>query len=400
MAGTEIDVVVGLDVGTSGIAIAVMDNGYGAKQELLGLGFSPSIGIEKGVIVDMDAAAGAIRIAVAEAEAATGVNLNSVYASIDMPGMISRRGSVKYSIDNRRRINRRDLQEVRQKLYASILPTDYIVGQLIDIIFRIDGKPVAIPLGYKGKELHIEATVIAVPGDKMEKAQRCLRQAGLKVKQTVAGSLATAKAVLAVVEQELGAVCVDIGSSMTKVAYINHGMLEQMDIYPVGAGHITADLAVGLHTSMEVADAIKCKYGLQPITGHINVQNLSGRNYHTVPGELVNKIIRSRVEEIIDFVNQFITRLQLTSTLPGGVVVAGGGAMLNGLPELGQNYWAMSVRRGHSRGIPENKEEKEMFRYTNAVGSALWGASQKPAACKVEPATEIGIMGRLRNWLC
>lgn len=399
MAGTDKDIVVGLDIGTSGIAIAVLENGCGAKQEPLGFGYSPSIGIEKGCILDMESAVSAVKSAFAGVEVLKGVNTGSVYASVDMPGMVAGRGKSRLQFPGKRRITRRDLHEARQQLYQSVLPAGYAVVQVTGVQFFIDAGPVSMPVGCKGRELGMEATVVAAPGEQVEQVRRCLRSAGLRAIQTVAGPVAVTRAVLAGVEQELGVVCVDIGAGMTKAIYINYGRPEHMCIFPVGSGHITADLAVGLHTGMEEAESIKCRYGLDPIVGHINVQNLAGKNLHTVPGELVHRIIRSRVEEILDLVNQFIRQLRLAPSLPGGVVITGGGSRLAGLSELAKEWWDMPVRRGIPRAVPEKGRDDETYRYTTAIGLAMWGAGQRPGTRMPKRSMEGGIVGRFKSWL-
>jgi cell division protein FtsA len=229
--------------------------------------------------------------------------------------------------------------------------------------------------------------------------QRCLCEAGLKVKQTVAGPLAVAEAVLTGAERELGVVCVDIGAGLTRVAYINHGQLEEMEIFPVGSGHITSDLAVGLHTTLQAAEKIKIQYGLRHIDGHVGVPALSSPGEHNIPGSVVAEIIKLRIEEILDFIKRYIDKLQLTDSLPGGIVITGGGSRLTGLPEMAGAVLGMPVRVGAGRVQAENIPEEEAYRYVSAIGLGLRGSVQEPLARRVRRKTEGGILGRLKTWL-
>ncbi|WP_347488322.1 cell division protein FtsA [Desulfoscipio sp. XC116] len=399
MAGTvQKDVAVGLDIGTSGIYVAVLKNGYGAKQELLGLGYSPSVGVEKGRIVNPEEAATAVKKAVADARAAAGVAFTSVYVNIDGPELAAGPGNVKRAIARRQVIARRHLQELYRHLCETVLPAEWLVVQLVNNSFYIDGKHVDRPLGCRGRELGMEAVVLAVPERQMEQTLLCLRNADLKIAQTVAGPLAIAQTVLAGVERQLGVVCVDIGAGITKATFINHGILYRLNVFPVGGGHITADLAVGLHTSLKAAERVKIDYGLGSIAGHVNVPNLSGTDCNVISGELVHRIIRSRSEEILEFVKQFIKNLKLEASLPGGIVLTGGGALLCELPELARDYLKIPVRRGYNV-LLEGKASEDAYRYTTAVGLALWGTEHGQANCEAMRMAEGGFVGRFKSWL-
>jgi len=386
------DVVVGIDIGTSGIAVAVLNRSCGARQEPLGFGFCASISMEKGRIDDPGNAAIAVQKAMDEARIAAGVPFTSANVSIEGPELVTRHGSVKQTIARRQVIEWRDLQKLQQHLCETVLPADWSVIQLVNIRFYIDDKHVVRPQGFRGRELGLSATVLAVPGSQMEQTRQCLRNVDLQVTQIVAGALAAAQAVLAGVERQVGVICVDIGAGMTKAVFINHGMLYHLSIFPVGAGNVTADLAVGLHTSLEASEKIKKEYGLGSIPGHVYVPNLSRTGYNVVPGALVHKIIRSRIEEILDFVKQFIENLKLVSSVPGGIVITGGGAQLSGLSRLAQDYWMMPVRIGCNTLLRKEAPNEDAYRYITAIGLALWGNEQSQVA-------EGGYMGRLKSWL-
>lgn len=392
MAGTiQRDVTAGLDIGTSGIAVAVLNRGCGPKPEPLGYGFCPSMGVEKGRVIDPEDTATAVKKAVNDARVAAGVPFSSVYVNVDGPDIVARNDSVKQAIARRQVIERHDLHKLQLHFCETILPANWSVVQLVNIKFYIDGKHVTRPQGCRGRELGLSATVLAIPSKQMDQICQCLRNVDLQVNQTAVGPLAAAQAVLSGVERQLGVICVDIGAGLTKTVFINHDMLYHLSIFPVGAGHITADLAVGLHTSLEAAEKVKMEYGLGVINGHVQVPNLSGAGYNTVPGELVHKIIRSRIEEILDFVKQFIEKLKLEASLPGGIVLTGGGARLVGLPELAQDYWMIPVRRGYNMLLGEDVSDNEnAYRYTTAVGLALGGTGQRQVTCGVRRIVEGG----------
>ncbi|TYO95897.1 cell division protein FtsA [Desulfallas thermosapovorans] len=400
MAGTaQKDVVVGLDIGTSGIAVAVLKCGCGAKQEPLGFGYCPSIGVKNGQAVDIHDAAAAIKKAVSDARAAAGVPFDSVNIGIDGPELVVRHGREKQVMARRRAVDRQDLQNLQHKFSQAVLPADWAIVQLVNADFRIDGKHTARPLGCRGRELEMEATALAVPGSNLETTMLCLHNAGLQAVQSKVGSLATARAVLAAVEGQVGVVCVDMGAGMTRAIFINHGTLRYISVFPVGAGHITADLAVGLHTTLETAEKIKITYGLGSIDEEVRVPNISGTGCNVVSGKLVHRIIRSRIEEILEFVKQFLEHLELGASLPGGIVITGGGARLRGLLKMARDYWEMPVRRGCNTLLVESVPEEEAYRYNTAVGLALREPGQGQVPCGVKRMTEGGLVGRIKSWL-
>lgn len=390
--------VLGLDIGTSGIAASVLNCGCGAIQEPLGFGFCESMIVENGYIGAPEAAAYNVKKALDEAVQAAGGLLNAAYINVDGPELVTRIGSVKQTIARRQLINARDLSNLQQHLCETVLPEDILsVIQLVNIRFYIDGEQVFKPLGCRGRELGLSATVLAIPRRQMQQIHQCLRYAGLPVTETVVGALAAARAVLLGVERKLGVICVDFGAGMTKAVFINHNKLYKLSVFPAGAGNITADLAVGLHTSLEAAEKVKKEYGLGLIAGDVHVPNISDTGYHIVSGTLVQQIIKARIEEILDFVKGFIEELNLVASLPCGIVLTGGGALLKGLPEAAQEYCLMPVRIGSNLLLPEEEVVGEdAYRYTAAIGVASWGTSRAHPWLRQD--IEKNSIGRFKGW--
>lgn len=400
MARAETDFIVGLDTGTAGVTAVVLNTAGSAGQELAGVGYAPAVGFARGAITSPEDAVGSIKRAVADAELAAGVQVSYVYVCADVPGMLVLQGTGKYRVGSWRGISRVELLEANNKTLAGVLPAGYTVVQSTGVEYLVDGKPTPSPLGARGRELQVVAASVAARGEWLEEMHRCFSMAGLKVKQTVPGPRAAAEAVLDGMERELGTVLVDIGAGLTRASYINQGSIRAMQVFPVGSGHITSDLALVLHTTLEEAERVKTTHGLKTVRGSITVRTLNGGGDITVPGELAHRVMLSRVEEMLDFISGFVNSLQLTATLPGGVVITGGGAMLAGLPDLAGRTLDMPVRTGIPRLVPASVPEEEIYRYVNAVGLALWAAGQ--ASGYREPKggrLSAGFMDRIRHWL-
>lgn len=398
MAGTETNVVVGMDIGTSGITVAVINTGFGARQELTGVGFSPSIGIENGVVTRPHEVVGSIKRALADAELAAGVEIKKVFVNYDMPGMAVHKAVVRHDIV-KHGLSLRELNETSQKLYKSVRNDNHSIVQTIGMRYYIDNEPVLRPEKCKGRQLEIHAYIVTAPAAPMEQLRQCCEDSGIKVQQFVAGSLAASETVLDAVERELGVISVDIGSGLTNAAYFNHGIMKNLDIFPVGGDHVISDLAIGLHTSLDAARATLMFNGLRAIEGHIKLTNITGQGEHSVPGDLVNRIIRSRIEEIFGFIKEyFIENLKLDASLPGGIVLTGGCSLIDGITVLGESFFGMPVRVGTPRMVPPNIPEDEAYRYAGAIGLGFWGARQIKTYSRIRHGTGGGIFNRLTKW--
>jgi len=336
---------------------------------------------------------------VADAELKVGISISFVYLCADTPNMLVQRGCKKIALGSRQELKSRDLLALRKNIFDHTLPAGYSIIQPVDVRYYVDGKNLDFPWHVRGRELKVEVAAVAADSFKMEGINRCFTAAGLKVMQSVAGPLAAAEAVLDGVERELGVVLVDIGASMTRAAYINQGVISGIEVFSVGSGHITSDLALVLHTTLEEAEIIKITYGLKPIDGTVTIKSVAGSDDRTVTGELAHQVLCSRAEEILEFIVKFMQKLNIADTLPGGVVITGGGALLAGLPEMAGEHLAMPVRVGFSKLASGNISEHDAYRYTNAVGLAHWGVRQKPARRGGKNRLGNGIVDRIRHWV-
>lgn len=398
MAGTETNGVVGMDIGSSGITVAVINTGLGARQELLRVGFSPSIGIEKGVVTQPHELVDSIKRALANAEIVAGEEIQKIFVCSDIPGMAVHKAVIRQDI-GKHGLSQRDLDKILCELHKNIPNEQLLVIQTIGIRYYIDNEPVLRPENRKGGKLEIKASIVTAPAAPMEELRQCLEDSGLKVQQFVAGPLATAESVLTAAERELGVIFVDIGSGLSKAAYFNHGNMKSLGVFPVGGDYVISDLAVGVHTSLDAARSTLLLNGLRVIEGYIELANISGQSEHSVPGDLINRIIRFRIEEIFEFIKDyFIENLKLNASLPGGIVLTGGCSMLAGIAELAESFFDMPVRVGTSRLVPPNVPEGEAYRYAGAIGLGLWGARQIKLCSRVRRRTGGGIFNRLNIW--
>lgn len=355
MAQKKGDILVGLDIGTTKIC-CVVGEVTPEGIDVIGIGTQPSRGLRKGVVINIDATVASIRRAVEEAELMAGVEISSVYAGIagghirgfNSQGVVAvkdkevRAGDVARVIDAARAIN---IPQDREILH--VLPQEYIIDEQ-------DG--IREPLGMSGVRLEAKVHIVTAAASSAQNIVKCCAKTGLSVADIVLEPLASAEAVLADEEKELGVALVDIGGGTTDVAIFANGAIQHTSVIPLGGNHLTNDIAVGLRTPMHEAERIKVKYGsaqgaLLDREETIEVPSVGGRQPRILARRVLSEIIEPRVEEIFILVQRELQKAGQEDLLASGVVLTGGTTMLHGIPELAEEVLGLPVRRGIPRGI-------------------------------------------------
>ncbi|SHF24493.1 cell division protein FtsA [Desulfofundulus australicus DSM 11792] len=334
----------GLDVGTSSV-VAVVTR-VADPERVAGMGWCPSLGMRKGIVVDMEGAAQAIRRAVEMAREAAGCRIGTVSVGFSGHGVNILTRHADITIGNNKKITAGDISTLMQLIRQVEIPAGRRVLQVIPVEFKVDGLPVrGNPAGRTGSRLSLEARVITADSQMVEQLVTSVESAGLRVKEVVVNSLVLAREVLTTVERELGAVLVDFGGGTTAVTFCKGGAPVDLCVIPVGGEHITSDVAIGVRTSLEAAERMKKEIGLLPQEAKwVELPTMDGRASRRASLALVRQIIESRVLEILDLIKQSIYRLAPGEALPGGVVFTGGGSLLKGLPDLASRILQLPVR--------------------------------------------------------
>lgn len=332
-------VISGLDIGTSGMVAVV--TGVGRDPDMpVGIGRCPSLGMRKGLVVDHEAAARSIRRAVDAAGEAAGVRVNTVCAGFSGYGVnvIQRRADILL----RHTISLDDVNHLLDLVRRVDLPAGRQVLQVVPVDFILDGTPgIKNPLGKTAQRLCVVARVLTVDSQLVSQLLLALRCAGIRVAELWINGWAAGEAVLKNVEKELGVALVDLGGGTTGVAIFCDGNFFDLEVLPVGGDHITSDLAIGLRVSLSEAGEIKHRGGLRPDVGKMKI---SGQQ--PVAEHKTAEIVQLRVQEMLDLIKRTIMRLSAGKSLTAGVVLTGGGALLDGLPEMASRVLGMPVRVG------------------------------------------------------
>jgi cell division protein FtsA len=375
--------IVGVDLGTTKVAaiIAEVDD---IELKVVGVGSTPSNGLKRGVIINLEKAVESIRKALDEAARMAGVKVDACYAgisgahieSINAHAMIatSRAGGV---------ITKRDIERVIEQAKAIALPLDREIIHAIPIEYIVDNeRGIKDPVGMSGVKLEAEVHIVTAAIASAQNIYTALERAGLKVKDLVLQPLASSCSVLQPDEKDLGVCLLDIGGGTTDLIIFYDGSIRHTNVIPLGGEYITNDIAIGIRTPYKQAELIKKKYSTLKITPeekkeNIKVPGIGGREDRVVPKEHLYSIVTPRVEEILMITNKTIKKSGYADVLGAGVVITGGTARLHGLAEVAEEIFNLPVKIGIPKKIGGLTDIILDPIYATGVGLVLYGYEEK-----------------------
>ncbi len=378
MSTRKDNLVVGLDIGTTKIC-AIVGNLTEEGLEIVGIGSSPSKGLRKGVVINIESTVGAIRQAVEEAELMAGCEIKSVFAGI-AGGHIKGFNSQGVIAIKNREVNNDDIRRVIDAAKAIAIPMDREVIHILPQEFIIDDQDgIKEPLGMSGVRLEAKVHIVTGAVTSAQNIIKSCQRAGVDVADIVLEQLASSEAVLSADEKELGVALLDIGGGTSDLAIYVDGAIKHTAVLSIGGHHLTNDIAVGLRTPMAEAEEIKKKYGccLSSMVGKdetIEVPSVGGREPRILSRQLLTEILEPRVEEIFSLVNREILRSGYEDLIASGVVITGGSAILPGMPELAEQIFNLPVRRGVPRDIGGITDVVNSPIFATGVGLVRYGS--------------------------
>ena len=371
---------VGLDVGTSKVTAVVgevLDDGL----DIVGLGVAESRGIRRGVVVNLEAAVDSIKKAIEEAELMAGVEIDSVHLGLSGPHIkgFNSRGVIAVAGKNRE-ITREDVRRAIDAAKAVSLPTGREILHVLPQDFVVDEQDgIGAPVGMTGARLEVNVHIITGSQSSTQNIVACVNRAGATVAETVVEQLAASESVLTQDEKELGVALVDIGGGTTDIAIYERGSLWHTAVIGLGGDHFTNDIAVGLRTPVPDAEKIKRKSGcaLSSLVDEdetMEVASVGGRKPRIMARRILSEILQPRAEEIFHMVWDEIRRAGYEKNLHSGIVLTGGGAILDGMPEIAEQIFDLPIRRGCPAGVGGLADHVNSPTFATAVGLALYAS--------------------------
>lgn len=348
------EIVVGLDIGTTKIACIVGRKTENGKIEILGMGKSPSVGVTRGVVSNIEKTVQSIRAAVEEAEAKSGIDINVVNVgiagqhikSLQHRGMITRNNSDT-------EIGQQDIDSLIEDMYKLVMmPGEEIIHVLPQeyIIDRQSG--IKDPIGMAGVQLEANFHIITGQIAAAKNIYKCVAKAGLEVAELILEPLASSSAVLSEEEKEAGIVLVDIGGGTTDVAIFHDGIIRHTAVIPFGGNVITEDIKEGCTIMHRQAELMKTKFGTAFPHGSqeneiVCIPGLRGRDPKEISIKNLSSIINARITEMIEHVYYEIKNSGYEKKLIGGIVITGGGSQLKHITQLSEYITGMDTRIGY-----------------------------------------------------
>lgn len=371
---------VGIDVGTTVIRCVVgfIDETAGGTPTVVGVGQAPNSGMRKGVVVKLNGPASAIDVALGEAERMSGHQVNEAIMSINGSHITSSRaeGMVAVSGPNRE-VTADDINRVQEVATTGKIPENREIVEVAAHAYTLDGQDnIKDPLGMLGTRLEVVANIVSVMRPHLENLERAAETA--QVKPVVAPAImAAARAVLSEHQMESGVAVVDIGGATTGVAVFEEGDLLYVGVIPIGGSHITNDLAIGLKTDPEVAEAVKLAHGHAGARRESASLSVEARGEKlTFDSADIDEIIDARLDEIFDGVQNELKKAGRAGKLPSGIVLTGGTANLKGIAPLAREKLGLAARIGKPTGFGGVADNIETPEYAAAVGLMLLDAQQ------------------------
>ena len=380
------NIVVGLDVGTTKVAATVGLVAEGITK-IIGYSRVPNAGVRKGVIVDIEDTISSISSCLEEAERMSGIPITHAYVSIGGNHIISTlsKGVVAVSRADGE-ITGSDVQRVIEAAKTVALPPNREIIHVIPKSFSVDGQTnITDPTGMSGIRLESETIVVGASTSALNNLSKCVHQAGLDVSGVIFSPIASSKALITKKQKELGVLLIDIGGGTTSIAVFEEGDLAHCATIPVGASHITNDIAIGLRTSVELAEKIKVNYGSAipakiPESEKINLANIDPQDNQRIERRYVAEIIHARLIEIFNLIREELRKTGRDGMLPAGAVLTGGGAKLEDLVELAKEELRLPAQIGQvSMQIDGLVDKLNDPVYSTSVGLILYGL-ENPAS--------------------
>jgi cell division protein FtsA len=380
---TNDDIIVGLDIGTTKIC-AVVGEATGGAINIIGIGTHPSIGLRKGVVVNIESTVESIKKAVEEAELMAGCEISSVYAGI-AGGHITGFNSRGIVAIKGPEITQHDVDRVVDAARAVAIPMDREVIHVLPQEYIVDDQTgIQNPLGMTGVRLEAKIHIVTGAVTSAHNIVKCANRAGLDVCDIVLESLASGEAVLTDEEKELGTGLLDLGGGTTDLAVFSEKNIKHTFVLALGGNNLTNDIAVGLRAPIAEAEKIKKKFGscvARRIQGEetLEVPGMGGGKTRQLPRQILGEILEPRMEEIFALVKREIYRAGMENMITSGVVVTGGTALLDGMTEVAESILEVPVRLGKPIGISGLVDVVNNPMYATGVGLVLFGARNRSA---------------------
>lgn len=378
------EIIVGLDIGSHAVRVAVgqpvPDQKGKGQIHIIGASEIPSEGVSKGTISSIEDAVSSVSKALEHAERLTGLPMNRAWVGISGTHIMAQesRGVIGVARSDGE-IREEDVERAIEAARTVAMPTNYEILHVIPKSFTVDGqRGVKDPVGMNGIRLEVDALIIQGVSSQIKNLTKCVYRTGLDIEDLVFSILATAEAVVTSKQKELGVCVLNIGASTTSLVVFEEGDVLHTAVLPIGSAHITSDIAIGLRTSLEVAEQVKVRYAHAvpeevAKKEDVNLMDFGAQEEEYVGRKFIADITDARVQEVFEKVDAELSKVDRSGMLPAGVILSGGGAKLSGMVEAAKRYLRLPASLGTPIGVTSVVERINDPGMSTSIGLVLWG---------------------------
>ncbi len=383
------NVIAGLDIGSTSIRLVIgqrIAGPAGDELQIIGAISVPTAGVNRGIVNSIEETTSSISACLEKAERLVGVPISRVWVSINDPYIKCERSKGVVAVGRSDgEINENDVNRAIEAARALAVPVNYEILHVIPIKFGVDNQgDVKDPIGMNGIRLEVETLIVQGLSTQIKNLTKAIYRTGLEIEDLVIAPLAAAEAVLSTKQKELGVALVNLGSSTTSLAVYEDRNLIHTAVLPIGAEHITADIAIGLRCPINLAERIKREYGTAAVEDvdkkdEVDVSQLVKEeevndDISVISRKYLAEIISARVEEIFDKVDNEFKRIDRSGMLPAGIIFVGGGAELDGLVEASKKKLRLPAAVGAAKNINVIIDKVKSPEFLTALGLVIWGS--------------------------
>jgi cell division protein FtsA len=403
------EVLVGLDIGTTKTCAVIGFVNENSQVEVAGLGAAPSRGLKNGVIVNIDSTVSSIIKAVEDAELMAGSEITTAYVGITGQHLKGENSRGVVAISNRQRtITPVEIKRVIEAAQAVVIPVDREIIHVLSKEFAVDDQTgIKDPIGMSGVRLESEVHIITGASASIQNLVKSVNRAGYQCADIIFAPLASAEATLSRDEKELGVALIDVGGGTTDIIVYVEGGVAYSSVLSIGGIHVTNDISIGLRTPLDSAEVIKKKYGcavvdLVDAAETIEVPSVGGRAPRRLFRQELAQIIEPRMMEIMEMIDRELVKSGRKELLAAGIVLTGGGSMIEGCVEAAERVFNMPVRIGSAKDIAGLKDVVATPQYSGGVGLLKYGIKMNQFRTASRFTKESGITSigkRLKRFL-
>mgnify|MGYP003982804515 FL=1 len=375
------DIITGLDIGTSAIRIVMGQITQDGSLRIIGAAETPSEGINRGSITSIEEAVSAISATVEKCERMTGFNIDKMIVGISGTHIktLNSKGVIAVAKANEQ-VEESDIDRALEAAQTIATPPNYEILHVLPTSYNLDEQhDLKDPIGMSGVRLEVETQIIMGLSSQIKNLTKCIYRTGIDIEDLVFSILATSESVLTKKQKDLGVAVVNIGQATTSLAIFEEGDILHTAVVPIGAGHITNDLAIGLRTSVETAESVKIDQA-QAIADNISKRDevdLHKYSEEEKKGTYVYKkdivgICEARMEEIFKIVNDELKKVGRDGKLPAGIVLTGGGAKMPLAVDLAKQVFQLPVFLGRPIDNDFPIDKLNSVDFTTALGLVIW----------------------------